>query len=78
MRDGCTDDGGVLFGVESISSYCDFTLCDRGSVFMTASFYFDCNANKSIERTTVEIMARGLIVYSLSCTSVRVGGWEDC
>jgi len=23
-------------------------------------------------------MARGLIVYSLSCTSVRVGGWEDC
>lgn len=45
---------------------------------MTASFYFDCNANKSIERTTVEIMARGLIVYSLSCTSVRVGGWEDC
>ena len=46
--------------------------------FHDSLILFDCNANQSIERTTVEIMCRGLIVYSLSCTSVRVGGWEDC
>ena len=51
MRDGCTDDGGVLFGVESISSYCDFTLCDRVSSFMTASLLVQLHA-KLVERPT--------------------------